>query len=96
MKKVVHDWDDAATIAILRSCRAAIPPEGRLLLAEWVIPPGNTPDFSKRLDLLMLVYTGGRERTEAEHAALLAEAGFAARRVIRTGAGLSLVEAVPA
>lgn len=96
MKKVVHDWDDAATLAILRSCRAAIPAEGRLMLAEWVIPPGNTPHFSKRLDLLMLVYTGGRERTEAEHAGLLAQAGFSMGRVIPTATALSLIEAVPA
>lgn len=96
MKKVVHDWDDATTLAILRRCRAAIPPDGRMLLAELVIPPGNGPSYAKRLDLLMLAYTGGRERTEAEHGALLAAAGFALRRVVSTATAVSLVEAVPA
>src|SRR6266568_6553997 len=74
LKKVLHDWDDARAIAILKVCRAAIGRAGRLLVLEPVIAEGNAPGFAKLLDLLMLVYAGGRERSEAEHRGLLAAA----------------------
>ena len=38
--------------------------------------PPDTPAYAKLLDLLMLVYAGGRERTAAEYRDLLALAGF--------------------
>lgn len=45
----------------------------------------------------MLVLTsGGRERTEAEFHTLLAEAGFALKKVIPTAGALSIIESEPA
>lgn len=95
LKKVIHDWDDEQAQSILRTCRAAIPSHGRLLLIELVIPAGNEPSYSKLLDLLMLVYPGGRERTEAEHRSLLASADLGLTRVIPTASTVSIIEAVP-
>ena len=40
--------------------------------------------------------SGGRDRSEAEYAALLASAGLALSRVIPTWAGTSLIEAATA
>ncbi|MGG5823415.1 methyltransferase [Falsiroseomonas sp. HW251] len=94
LKKVIHDWEDERAVAILRNIAAAMTPRARLLLVELVVPPGNAPSFAKLLDLLMMVYTGGRERTETEHRALLGEAGFELRRVIPTESTVSIVEAV--
>ncbi|HYZ34473.1 MAG TPA: methyltransferase [Crenalkalicoccus sp.] len=93
LKKVVHDWDDGDVRRILASCRRAVRPRGRLLLVEHVVPPGDGPSFNKLLDLLMLVWTGGRERTEAEHAELLAAAGFAVVRTVPTESAVSVIEA---
>ena len=59
------------------------------------MPPGNDPFFDKWLDLHMLAIPGGRERTQAEYAALFQEAGFRLTRVVPTPAGPSVVEAVP-
>jgi hypothetical protein len=95
MKKVIHDWDDEHARTILRSCRAAIPDTGRLLLVELVVPLGNEPSFSKLLDLLMMVYPGGMERTEPEHRSLLGSAGFELLRIIPTASTVSIIEAVP-
>jgi hypothetical protein len=39
---------------------------------------------------------GGKERTEAEYADLLARAGFRLERVVPTLAPVSVIEAVPA
>lgn len=95
LKKVLHDWDDDRALAILRRCRDAMHDGARLLVAEMVIPPANTPSEVQWLDLLMLVYAGGRERTVEEHAALLAAAGFGLERVLPTASGITLLEASP-
>jgi hypothetical protein len=76
LSKILHDWDDERSGQILRTIRAAAPPDARLLVLEDVIPPGNEPNGSKWLDLLMLVLARGRERTEPEWHALLEAAGF--------------------
>jgi hypothetical protein len=75
--------------------RKSIPPRGKLLILEAVIFPGNELNFSKMIDLTMLVVTGGKERTEREYEALLAASGFAISRMVRTSAGVDVLEAVP-
>jgi hypothetical protein len=93
LKKVIHDWPDERAAAILRNCRAALPGGGRLLLVENVIAPGNEPSFGKWLDLLMLVYAGGRERTVEEFRSLLAMSGFQMEQAIPTAANVYVIEA---
>jgi len=95
LNKVIHDWDDGRAGMILRNCRVAMRAGARLLVLETIVPSGNEPSFAKLLDLLMLVYAGGRERTEAEYRELLGSAGFQLRRVLPTASGLSVLEAVP-
>jgi hypothetical protein len=43
----------------------------------------------------MLLFVGGRERTEAEFASLLSGSGFRLTRVVPTISTISLVEARP-
>jgi len=94
LKKVIHDWDDARALAILKACSRAMAPGATLLLIEPVIAPGNEPSFAKLLDLFMLVWPGGRERTESEHVSLLAGAGLELRKGVATTSALSILEAV--
>jgi hypothetical protein len=96
LKKVIHDWPDERAAAILRNCRAALSERGRLLLVENVIAPGNEPSFGKWLDLLMLVYAGGRERTVEQFRSLLAISGFHMEQVIPTAANVCVIEAIAA
>ena len=95
LKSIIHDWDDEKAGAILRNTRAALEgkPNGKVLLVEAVIKPGNEPDLSKLGDLEMMLLPGGRERTEAEFAALFARNGFQLTRVVPTHAPLWVVEA---
>jgi SAM-dependent methyltransferase len=93
LKKVIHDWNDERAVRILRNCRDAMKPHGRVLVAETIIPPGNEPTTIKLIDAAMLVVTGGVERTEAEYAALFATAGLRLERVISTGLPISVLEA---
>ena len=92
--EVIHDWDDAESIAILKAIRRAAPPGATLLLIEQMVPDGPGPHWSKTLDIHMLALIGGRQRSGQEYAALLAEAGFSFQRQIDTPADISILEAV--
>jgi hypothetical protein len=93
MKHIIHDWADDKATTILRNCRAAAKPGAKLLLVEIVIPPGNEPSPGKLLDLEMLVIASGKERTEAEYAALLDGAGWKLTRIVATKSPTSVIEA---
>ncbi|MFQ6022111.1 MAG: methyltransferase [Acidiferrobacterales bacterium] len=95
LKHVLHDWDDDHCDAILRNCRRAMPEDGRLLVVEILIPPGNEPDYGKFLDVNMLVITRGRERTKEEYRELFESTGFTLSRVVSTQSELSLIEGLP-
>jgi hypothetical protein len=96
MSHILHDWDNDRCLTILRNCRKAIAPDGRLLLVEMILPPGDTPHPGKIFDILMLVYSsGGMERTEEEYGELLHRGGFRLTRVVPTQSAVSVIEAVP-
>lgn len=95
MKHIIHDWDDERAVAILSTCRRAIPSDGRVLLVETVVPGPNEPSLAKLLDLEMLVLPGGIERTEPEYAELFRQAGFRLSRVLRTESFMNVIEARP-
>jgi ubiquinone/menaquinone biosynthesis C-methylase UbiE len=95
LKHIIHDWDDERAIAILKQCHKVMPDNGKVLVAEQVIPPGNEPFMGKLLDLHMLVMApGGRERTEAEYRALFEKAGFKLTRIVPTQREVSIVEGI--
>jgi ubiquinone/menaquinone biosynthesis C-methylase UbiE len=96
MRWIIHDWEDEKSLKILNNIRRVIPEDGKLLLAETVVPETNEPHFSKFMDLIMLTMTGGRERTEEEYRVLLEKSGFRLTRIIPTESFLSIIEAVPA
>ncbi|TPV96833.1 MAG: methyltransferase domain-containing protein [Myxococcales bacterium FL481] len=77
IKRVLHNWDDAGALEILRTCAQAMPAQGRLLIAEGVLLPPTHRDVVRLLDLEMLVLTGGgRERRKPQFRRLLREAGL--------------------
>jgi 2-polyprenyl-3-methyl-5-hydroxy-6-metoxy-1,4-benzoquinol methylase len=93
IKKVIHDWNDERAAAILKNCRKAMLPGGKVLLAETLVPPGDAPDQIKSIDVVMLAVTGGLERTEAQYARLFDAAGLRLDRVIETRGPISIIEA---
>jgi hypothetical protein len=95
LKYILHDWDDARCVAILRHCRRAMRDDGRLLVVEQLIPPGNAPSFAKTIDISMLINLTGRERPEAEYKTLLAAAGFRLTRAAPAQGELHILEGIP-
>jgi demethylspheroidene O-methyltransferase len=75
--RVVHDHDDAAVRILLKAAREALPPGGRLVLAEPMSgTPGAGPITDAYFGLYLLAMGSGRCRTVEELTVLLAEAGF--------------------
>jgi len=92
MRHIIHDWDDEKAMTILRNVHQAIGKDGRLLVVEGVIPPGNDPCFGKLLDLTMLTIPGGKERTAEEYRLLFRTGGFELTRTVPTKAEVSVIE----
>jgi O-methyltransferase domain len=100
LSEVIHDWDDEGAVKILSACQAAMADTGCVLIAEMVLPEGTekdtAPSMAKLLDVEMLVLTsGGRQRTETQFRALFDQAGLRLTRILPSSGPVSLVEAVP-
>jgi len=95
MKHIIHDWPDDLCIRLLSACRKGVNPGGKLLVVDNVIQPGNDFAPGKFLDLQMLIFPGGRERTEKEFRELFEASGWRLSRVIPTAVAESIVEGVP-
>jgi SAM-dependent methyltransferase len=99
LKSVIHDWNDARSISILRNCRQALPAGGKLLLVERLMPetPGLADDDKAHAmsDLNMLRGPGGCERTEGQYRELFEQSGFALAAVHPAGR-FNVIEARPA
>jgi len=88
LKWVISEWSDDRAALILRNCRRAMDPGGRLLVIEPLDLPSNA-----LFNLNMLVtWNGGRVRSSADLAALLRDAGLSVEGVIPTPSPLSIVE----
>ncbi len=94
MKHIIHDWDDAESIRILKNIHSAMNPNGKVLIVEMVVPEGNEPSPAKILDVQMLMFTGGKERTAKEYAELLDKSGFRMTQIVPTHSPMQIVEAV--
>jgi hypothetical protein len=95
LARVLHDWADEDALRILRSVRAAMAPEARLLLVEAVVGPPNEDPAAKFLDLMMLVSAGGKERTEDEWRMLFAAADLELTAATRATVNRHVLEVVP-
>ncbi|RYZ65726.1 MAG: hypothetical protein EOP08_06365, partial [Proteobacteria bacterium] len=96
MMTVIHDWSDEDATTILRNVRAHARPGARLLLAEAIIDEEATGSFPIDLDIEMLVFASGRERTEHQWRSLLAKSGFEMVRAVPLAGITGIVEAVVA
>ena len=98
LKSVIHDWNDARIISILRNCHQALPKGGKLLLVERLMP--EAPDMTDAdkahamSDLNMLRGPGGCERTEGQYRELLSQSGFDLAAVYPAGR-FNVIEARP-
>jgi hypothetical protein len=81
LARVLHDWNDEASVQILEVCRTACGPNSALLVLERLLPENGGTSLAQAWDMQMLAVTGGRERTRAEYEELLAKAGFVLQEI---------------
>lgn len=92
LRHVIHNWDDPEAVVILNNCRQGLPPQGRVLVVEMIVPEGNDPSLAKDFDLSMLVLAGGMERTEGEYRKLFEKAGLELTGITPTAEEISVIE----
>jgi hypothetical protein len=97
LSRVIHDWNDEKTVAILKVVRKSIAPHGKLVLLETMLRPDSTTVYPALSDLNMFLLTGGCERTEDEYRSLYRSAGFELTRTVATKSptGTTVIEGLP-
>lgn len=73
LSRVIHDWDDDHARRILRNCAHAARPDGKVLVIQ---DTGGSESVSTEMDLRMLAYVLGRERSLDELTELARDAGL--------------------
>ncbi len=77
MSHVIHDWDDEYCIKLLRRCYEALPPDGVVLVQEYLLNEDKTGSLIGIFQWCgLLTGTTGEQRNAAEIAVLLKKAGF--------------------
>jgi hypothetical protein len=93
LKNVLHDWDDATCIRILRSVRATMRQGARLVVIEQLQEPNRPHPLASPGDILMFIQCDeGRERSRDELQQLMRSADLRPGRVERASAA-ALLEA---
>jgi hypothetical protein len=96
--QILHDWDDASCLKILRNCRAAMAAGTRLLVIERILDlsPGKSDPTNFLSDMdMMVLFPGAKERTLPEFTDLLRQTGFAEPKLIQTRSVFSILETAP-
>ncbi|KAI0152043.1 putative O-methyltransferase [Hypoxylon sp. NC0597] len=74
---ILHDWSDRKCLEILKHVKKAMKPGySKLLLHEMIIPEQGASTFHAMLDMTMMAFNSGMERTERQWKELLEEAGL--------------------
>ncbi len=94
ISRIIHDWDDDSCIQILRNVHGSLPPEGRLVIFDTIIPEQPRTDIGISLNFNLLVMLGGRERRLKEFEAVLRSSGFMINNVIRGAGIISILSAI--
>lgn len=95
LMNVIHDWDDKDSIAILKNVRRAARPGAKLQLAEIPLTDEPVLNAATMNNVYMMAFAAGRERTEAQYAALMSVAGWRLERVVKSQDDMAILEANP-
>lgn len=74
---ILHDWSDSYCLKILARAAAAMTPGySKLLVHEMVVPEQAASQFQAQLDMTMMAFNSGVERTSRQWRELLEKAGL--------------------
>ena len=95
MKRITHDWSDELCGKILSGCREGIRAGGKLIVVDAVVPTDSNFSPTKLMDLAMMLFVGGKERTEEEFRLLFESSGWRLNKIIPTASQLAVIEGLP-
>ncbi|KAF8779403.1 hypothetical protein HU200_002671 [Digitaria exilis] len=101
LKWVLHDWDDADCVKILKNCKKAIPPRdagGKVIILDMVIGAGSLNKKHKETQVLFdlfIMFVNGVERDEQGWKKIIFEAGFSDYKIINVLGARSIIEVYP-
>ncbi|CAN6271922.1 unnamed protein product, partial [Urochloa humidicola] len=103
LKWILHDWDDAKCIKIMRRCKEAISAKegrGKVIIIDTVIGSKPNDDITCKeaqvlLDLRMMAASNGAEREEHEWRRIFLAAGFRDYKITRISCIPSIIEVYP-
>ncbi|WPH01525.1 Hypothetical protein R9X50_00437100 [Acrodontium crateriforme] len=76
-RAIMHDWPDDECASILSATMSAMDPEySRIVIEDWVLPDENVNLRAASMDILMMLYLSGIERTESHWRSLLTDVGL--------------------
>ncbi|MFI6712452.1 methyltransferase [Nonomuraea sp. NPDC050478] len=96
LMNVLHNWPDDQVVRLLRRGAEALGPTGRLLVVETVVGGAGDQRSLARLDMMMLLFCGGKERSRPQYDELAARAGLTITGSHPTSFGLAILELAPA
>jgi O-methyltransferase domain/Dimerisation domain len=96
LKHILHDWNDEQALQILKRCRQAMRPGGRVIVIEALLGEIGEPGWLPLWDLNMMVMLTGRERTPTEFRGLLEDAGLRLSKSTPIRSPMAVIEAVAA
>ncbi|KAI1126591.1 putative O-methyltransferase [Nemania abortiva] len=74
---ILHDWSDSMCLDILNRVKKAMKPGySKLLLHEMIIPEEGASAFHAALDMTMMAFNAGMERTERQWEELMEKVGL--------------------
>ncbi|OTB15976.1 hypothetical protein K445DRAFT_59919 [Daldinia sp. EC12] len=74
---ILHDWPDEQCLQILKRVKEAMKPGySKLLIHDAIVPEQGANVYHGLMDLTMMAFNGGLERTEGQWRELLGKAGF--------------------
>jgi len=88
MKMILHDWSDDECVKVLSNIYNAASENGRILIAEHLVPGPEEPHFSKLFDIHMMCVATGKERTVEEYVDLLKKTGWNHENTFYSQSGL--------
>jgi hypothetical protein len=96
LSHVLHQLSDEEALVVLGNITAVLPPDGRLVIIDPILPEGDAPHPGKFMDITMLALTRGKDRTEQELRELLGQVGLRLVETVGMTAPSSIAVAKPA
>ncbi|KAL3688143.1 hypothetical protein R1sor_014452 [Riccia sorocarpa] len=96
MRWILHDWSDEECVSILKNIYKALPPHGKVVNLEVLVPEvvdsSLKSQYAFQFDVMMWTYFQGRERTLSQFRKIAADAGFMRVEIVAVVADQTVLE----